>query len=159
MPSLGANGCLQDYTSRSFVWHLDHDQVCGCAGQITGLCCAVLCCAVLCCAVLCCTVLCCAVQCSAVQCSAMQCSATLCHPVQCHTAVLTRSLMLDLLTSFACRFPRTVLRKGNIKKQGKTGMYFECFAVGIIPPSRTLHAWACLDCCNTACVPPASCLL
>ena len=144
MPNLGANGYLQDHTSRSFVWHLDHDQVCGCAGQITGLCCAVLCCAV---------------QCSAVQCSAVLCSATLCHPVQCRTAVLTRSLMLDLLTSFACRFPRTVLRKGNIKKQGKTGMYFERFAVGIIPPSRTLHAWACLDCCNTACVPPASCLL
>ena len=121
--------------------------------------CAVLCYAVLCYAVLWCAVLCSAVQCSAVLCCAVLCSATLCHPVQCHTAVLTRSLMLDLLTSFACRFPRTVLRKGNIKKQGKTGMYFERFAVGIFPPSRTLHAWACLDCCNTACVPPASCLL
>ncbi|DBB11361.1 TPA: hypothetical protein ACH3X3_006783 [Trebouxia sp. C0006] len=30
------------------------------------------------------------------------------------------------------RFPRTVLRKGNIKKQGKTGIYFERFAV-IVP--------------------------
>ena len=27
------------------------------------------------------------------------------------------------------RFPRTVLRKGNIKKQGKTGIYSERFAV------------------------------
>ena len=91
------------------------------------------------CAVLYCAVLCYAVLWCAVQCSAVLCSATLCHPVQRHTAVLT-SLMLDLLTSFACRFPRTVLRKGNIKKQGKTGMYFERFAVGIFPPSRTLHA-------------------